>query len=69
MTKLVGGQGTLATDNPVKTVGSFWPYATTLFDYIYQAMLTTAPQLLSPDELYSVIAWLLHRNEIIPEDR
>lgn len=68
MTKLVGGQGTLATDKPVKTVGSFWPYATTVFDYIYRAMPTTAPQSLSPDELYSVIAWLLHRNGIIPEN-
>lgn len=68
MTKLVGGQRTLATENPIKSVGSYWPYATTLFDYIYRAMPTTAPQSLSPDEIYSVIAWLLHRNGIVPED-
>lgn len=68
MTQLVGGQGTLATDKPIKTIGSFWPYATTLFDYLYRAMPYTVPQSLTPDEIYSVIAWLLHRNGIVPED-
>lgn len=68
MTKLVGGQGTLRTNHPVKTVGSYWPYVTTLYDYIYRAMPLTAPQSLSPDDIYSVIAWILHRNEIIPEN-
>jgi len=68
MTKLVGGERTLATDKPIKTIGSYWPYATTLFDYIYRAMPYTAPQSLTPDEIYSVIAWLLHRNGIVPED-
>jgi hypothetical protein len=68
MTKLVCGQRTLATDKPIKTIGSFWPYATTLFDYIFRAMPYTAPQSLTPDEIYSVIAWLLHRNGIVPED-
>lgn len=67
MTRLVGGQGTLDTDHPVKTVGSFWPFATTLYDYIHRAMPVTAPQSLIPDEIYSVIAWLLNRNGIIPE--
>lgn len=68
MTKLVGGQGTLRTNHPVKTVGSYWPYATTLYDYIYRAMPLTAPQSLSPDDIYSVIAWILHRNGIVPEN-
>jgi S-disulfanyl-L-cysteine oxidoreductase SoxD len=65
--RLAGGQGTLATDKPIKTIGSYWPYATTLFDYIYRAMPYSAPQSLTPDEVYSVVAWLLHQNGIIPE--
>jgi len=68
MDRLVGGQGTLKTANPVKTVGSFWPYATTLYDYIYRTMPFTAPQSLTPDEVYAVVAWLLYQNVIIPED-
>ncbi len=66
--RLVGGQNTLKTTRPIKTVGSYWPYATTLYDYIYRAMPTTAPQSLKPDEVYSVIAWLLFQNGIVPED-
>lgn len=62
---LVGGHGTLATQNPLKTIGSFWPYATTLFDYIHRAMPFDAPQSLTADEIYAVIAWLLHKNGII----
>jgi cytochrome c len=64
--RLVGGQGSLATEHPVKTIGSFWPYATTLYDYIHRAMPLNAPQSLTPDEVYSVVAWLLHQNGIIP---
>ncbi|MEK6804965.1 MAG: cytochrome c [Nitrospirota bacterium] len=66
--RLVGGQGSLATAHPVKTIGSFWPYATTLYDYIHRAMPLNAPQSLTPDEVYAVIAWLLHQNGIIPAD-
>ena len=62
---LVGGQGTLKTAKPIKTIGSFWPYATTLYDYIHRAMPFDAPQSLTPDEIYAVIAWLLHRNGLI----
>ena len=68
MDRLVGGHGTLKTDQPMKTVGSYWPYATTLYDYIRRAMPFTAPQSLTPDEVYSVVAWLLYQNKIIPED-
>jgi cytochrome c len=67
MVPLVGGRGTLATPEPVKTVGSYWPQATTLYDYIYRAMPYTAPQSLTPDEVYSLVAWLLFRNGIVPE--
>lgn len=68
MDRLVGGRGTLATDKPVKTVGSFWPYATTLYDYIYRAMPPAAPQSLAPHEVYSLVAWILYRNEILAEE-
>ena len=68
MDRLVGGQHTLATSAPVKTIGSYWPYATTLYDYIHRAMPFDAPQSLTPEEIYSVTAWLLHQNGIIAED-
>ena len=63
--KLVGGQGTLASAHPVKTVGSYWPYATTLFDYIYRAMPFVAPQSLTPDQVYAVTAWILFQNGLL----
>lgn len=65
--QLIGGHGTLTTDHPVKTVGSYWPYATTLFDYIRRAMPYSAPQSLTPDEVYALVAWLLAQNDIIPD--
>lgn len=68
MDRLVGGVGTLASQHPIKTIGSYWPYATTLYDYVHRAMPFPAPQSLSPDEIYSVVAWLLYRNGIIAED-
>lgn len=63
--RLVGGQGSLVTPAPLKTVGSFWPYATTLFDYIRRAMPHNAPQSLTPDEVYAVTAFILNLNGII----
>ncbi len=66
--RLLGGQGSLASDKPVKTIGSFWPYATTLYDYIYRAMPLTAPQSLTADEVYALVAWLLHENGIVLAD-
>lgn len=68
MDRLVGGVGTLGSQQPIKTIGSYWPYATTLYDYIHRAMPFSAPQSLSPDEVYSVVAWLLHQNGIINKD-
>ena len=65
---LVGGFGTLDTDQPLKTVGSYWPYATTLYDYIHRAMPANAPQSLQPDEVYALCAYLLYLNDIVPED-
>jgi mono/diheme cytochrome c family protein len=66
--RLVGGQGTLATPKPVKTVGSYWPYAPTLFDYIRRAMPQNAPESLSNDDVYAVSAYILSLNGIIPAD-
>jgi cytochrome c len=66
--KLVGGQGTLATPKPVKTVGSYWPYAPTLFDYIRRAMPLNAPQSLTNDQVYAVSAYILNLNGLVPEN-
>lgn len=66
--RLVGGIGTLADDKPVKTVGSYWPYATGVFDYIRRAMPLTAPGSLTSNEVYSLVAFILSRNGIIPEN-
>lgn len=68
MDRLVGGAGTLASQKPVKTIGSYWPYATTLYDYVRRAMPFPAPQSLSPEEVYSVVAWLLYQNGILAEE-
>lgn len=65
--RLVGGQGTLASKTPVRTVGSYWPYATTVFDYVRRSMPFIQPQTLSNDEVYAVTAYLLHLNGIIGE--
>lgn len=65
---LAGGQGSLASAKPLRTVGSYWPYATTLFDYVRRAMPFDAPQSLSADETYAVSAYVLHLNGLLPED-
>jgi cytochrome c len=66
--RLVGGQGTLATARPVRTVGSYWPYAPTLFDYIRRAMPQNAPQSLSNEDVYAVSAYILNLNGLVPAD-
>lgn len=66
--ELVGGRGSLAGPDPTLTIGSYWPYATTLFDYVRRAMPPEAPLSLSTDEVYAVSAYLLYLNKIIPED-
>ena len=66
--RLVGGHGTLASRTPVRTVGSYWPYATTVFDYVRRAMPYIQPQSLTNDEVYAVTAYLLHQNGIIGEN-
>jgi cytochrome c len=67
--QLVGGQGSLPGDGPpVKTVGSFWPYATTVFDYVRRAMPYNESKSLSNDELYAVVAYILNLNGIIADN-
>jgi cytochrome c len=65
--RLVGGIGTL-TKERIRTVGSYWPYATTLFDYTRRAMPTTAPMTLTNEEVYGVTAYVLFLNGIIRDD-
>ena len=65
---LVGGKGTLASLHPKMTAGSYWPFATTIFDYIRRAMPRYQEGSLKPDEIYSLTAFILFRNDIIKED-
>lgn len=65
---LAGGAGTLASHDPVKTIGSYWPYASTLIDYIYRAMPYGNAQSLTPDELYAVTAYVLYLNDVILDE-
>lgn len=64
---LAGGQGTLNTKKPVKTIGSYWPYATTVWDYINRSMPYQKPGILKANEVYAVTAYLLFLNGIIRE--
>ena len=64
---LVGGIGSLASGKAMRTVGSYWPYATTLFDYTRRAMPTTAPMSLTDEEVYAVTAYVLFLNGVVPE--
>ena len=64
---LAGGQGTLRSKNPVRTVGSYWPYATTVWDYIHRTMPYSRPGTLAPDETYAVTAFILYLNGIVDE--
>ena len=67
--RLVGGRGSLSGEKPpVKTIGSYWPYATTLFDYVRRAMPLYESKSLTSDEVYGVVAYLLYLNGVIAED-
>lgn len=63
---LVGGS--VSTTPPLLTVGSYWPHASTLFDYVRRAMPPTAPKSLSNTEVYQVTAYVLHLHGVIAED-
>lgn len=66
--KLFGGQETMGTANIDKTIGSYWPYSVTIFNYIRRAMPLITPMSLTNSEYYSLTAYLLHENGIIEED-
>jgi cytochrome c len=66
--ELMGGQGTLRSEDPRKTIGSFWPWAPTIFDYVRRTMPFAAPQSLENDETYAIVAYLLHLNDLLPAD-
>lgn len=66
--QLTGGVGTLSSAAPVKTVASYWPYATTLFDYIRRAMPVTAPRSLSDHESYALVAYILSIDGIVKKN-
>jgi cytochrome c2 len=65
---LAGGRGTLTSDRPVKTIGSYWPYLSTVWDYVHRAMPFGDAQSLSDDEVYALTAYLLYLNDIVPSD-
>lgn len=67
--ELIGGKGTLKSEDPRKTIDSYWPHGPGLFDYIHRAMPFGAPQSLSPDEVYSIVAWLLNQGDLWPADK
>lgn len=66
--ELMGGKGTLTSEDPRKTIASYWPHAATIFDYVRRTMPFSAPQSLSDDEVYSVVAYLLNLNDLLPDD-
>lgn len=65
---LVGGAGTLASADPVKTVGSYWPYLSTVYDYVHRAMPFGAAQTLSDDDVYAITAYILYMNDLVDDD-
>ncbi|MGB8399128.1 c-type cytochrome [Bradyrhizobium sp.] len=66
--KLAGGTGTLRSERPEPTVGSYWPFAPTLWDYINRAMPMPAPRTLSADDVYALTAYILNLNDIVPNE-
>ena len=65
---LAGGQGALKSSHPLRTVGSYWPYATTVWDYIHRKMPYARPGTLTPDETYAVTAFVLYLNGILDKE-
>lgn len=65
---LAGGAGTLSSDRPVKTVGSYWPYLSTVYDYVHRAMPFGAAQSLSDDGVYAITAYILYLNDLVDDD-
>ena len=66
--ELAGGEGTLADEDPLKTVGSYWPYLSTAWDYIHRSMPFGYAQSLSDDDVYAMLAYILYSNDIIDDE-
>jgi cytochrome c len=66
--ELAGGEGTLADEDPLKTVGSYWPYLSTVWDYVHRSMPYGAAQTLSDDEVYAITAYILYSNFLVEDD-
>ena len=66
--ELAGGEDTLAEKDPVKTVGSYWPYLSTVWDYVHRSMPFGAAQTLSDDDVYAIVAYILYSNDLVDED-
>ena len=66
--KLAGGADTLADDDPLKTVGSYWPYLSTTWDYVNRSMPFGNAQSLKADEVYAIVAYILYSNDLVDED-
>lgn len=65
---LAGGIGTLQDPRPVKTIGSYWPYLSTVFDYVHRSMPFGAAQTISVDDTYAIAAFLLYSNGLVEDD-
>lgn len=65
---LAGGEGSLTAERPERTIGSYWPYASTLWDYIHRAMPFPQPQSLPDDEVYAITAYVLYLNDLVEDD-
>ncbi|MCE8509951.1 c-type cytochrome [Ruegeria pomeroyi] len=66
--KLAGGMGTLDREDPLKTVGSYWPHLSTAWDYVNRSMPFGNAQSLSPDEVYAIVAYILYSNDLVDDD-
>ena len=66
--ELAGGEGTLADKDPVKTVGSYWPYLSTVWDYVHRSMPFGQAQTMSVDDTYAIVAYILYSNDIVDDD-
>ncbi|MBK5933062.1 sulfur dehydrogenase subunit SoxD [Rhodovulum imhoffii] len=66
--KLAGGDGTLAREDPLKTVGSYWPYLSTVWDYVHRTMPFGGAQTLSDDEVYAIVAYILYSNYLVDDE-
>lgn len=65
---LAGGVGSLTNDRPQKTIGSYWPYLSTVYDYIHRAMPFGESESLEADEVYAIVAYLLYMNDVVTDE-